>query len=282
MVNHEALIQLIEQERAKGISLTTLGFGGGNYNDQLMEQLADKGNGNYAYIDTLQEARKVLVDELASTLETIAGDVKIQVEFNPAQVAEHRLIGYVNRLLAREDFNNDRVDAGEVGAGHRVTALYEITLVGSPPRIDPLRYGAAPAVRGEASAKPEAAAAGEGETMTNATTANGIATSNATAVPTATELAFLKLRYKLPGQAESTLVSQAIATPSGQESASERLRFAAAVAAFGQYLRGGAALNGFTLVDILNLANGAKGEDASGYRAEFIGLIKLAQALQGA
>ncbi len=282
MVNHEALIQLIEQERAKGISLTTLGFGGGNYNDQLMEQLADKGNGNYAYIDTLQEARKVLVDELASTLETIAGDVKIQVEFNPAQVAEHRLIGYENRLLAREDFNNDRVDAGEVGAGHRVTALYEITLVGSPPRIDPLRYGAAPAVRGEASAKPEAAAAGEGETMTNATTANGIATSNATAVLTATELAFLKLRYKLPGQAESTLVSQAIATPSGQERASERLSFAAAVAAFGQYLRGSAALNGFTLVDILNLANGAKGEDASGYRAEFIGLIKLAQALQGA
>ncbi len=239
MVNHEALIQLIEQERAKGISLTTLGFGGGNYNDQLMEQLADKGNGNYAYIDTLQEARKVLVDELAATLVTIARDVKIQIEFNPAQVAEYRLIGYENRLLAREDFNNDRVDAGEVGAGHRVTALYEITLAGSPPRIEPLRYGAAPAARGEASAKPEAADAGDGETRTNATTANGIASRNANAVPTATELAFLKLRYKLPGQAESTLVSQAIATPSGQESASERLRFAAAVAAFGQYLRGG-------------------------------------------
>ena len=250
-VNHEALIQLIEQQRAKGISLTTLGFGGGNYNDQLMEQLADKGNGNYAYIDTLQEARKVLVDELASTLETIAGDVKVQIEFNPAQVTEYRLIGYENRLLAREDFNNDRVDAGEVGAGHRVTALYEITLAGQPPRIEPLRYGAVPVAAGETAA-------------------------------TGGELAFLKLRYKLPGHAESTLISQAIATPTGQESASERLRFAAAVAAFGQYLRGGTSLNGYTLADIVTLASGAKGEDASGYRAEFIGLIKLAQALQGA
>ena len=281
-VNHEALIQLIEQQRAKGISLTTLGFGGGNYNDQLMEQLADKGNGNYAYIDTLQEARKVLVDELASTLETIAGDVKVQIEFNPAQVTEYRLIGYENRLLAREDFNNDRVDAGEVGAGHRVTALYEITLAGQPPRIEPLRYGAVPAARAEASTEPEATAAREGASMTTATTANGIPAGNATAAPTATELAFLKLRYKLPGHAESTLISQAIATPTGQESASERLRFAAAVAAFGQYLRGGTSLNGYTLADIVTLASGAKGEDASGYRAEFIGLIKLAQALQGA
>ncbi len=281
-VNHEALIQLIEQQRAQGISLTTLGFGGGNYNDQLMEQLADKGNGNYAYIDTLQEARKVLVDELASTLETIAGDVKVQIEFNPAQVTEYRLIGYENRLLAREDFNNDRVDAGEVGAGHRVTALYEITLAGRPTRIEPLRYGTAPAIRGDVATKPEAADAGNGETMTNATTANGITTSNANALPTDTELAFLKLRYKLPGQTASTLISQTIATPTGQESASERLRFAAAVAAFGQYLRGGASLNGYTLADIVTLASGAKGEDASGYRAEFIGLIKLAQALQGA
>ena len=280
-VNHEALIQLIEQQRAKGISLTTLGFGGGNYNDQLMEQLADKGNGNYAYIDTLQEARKVLVDELASTLETIAGDVKVQIEFNPAQVTEYRLIGYENRLLSREDFNNDRLDAGEVGAGHRVTALYEITLAGQPPRIEPLRYGAVPAARVEAAAAPEATAGREGETKTTATTPNGIPTGHTTAVPTATELAFLKLRYKLPGQTESTLISQAIAIPSGQESASERLRFAAAVAAFGQYLRGGTGLNGYTLADIITLAGGAKGEDAAGYRAEFIGLVKLAQALGG-
>ena len=263
-VNHEALIQLIEQERAKGISLTTLGFGGGNYNDQLMEQLADKGNGNYAYIDTLQEARKVLVDELASTLETIAGDVKVQIEFNPAQVTEYRLIGYENRLLAREDFTNDRVDAGEVGAGHRVTALYEITLAGQPARIEPLRYGTIPDPAGESAA------------------ATTMESGTATATAMANELAFLKLRYKLPGQTTSNLVSQAIATPTGHESASERLRFAAAVAAFGQYLRGGAALNGFTLADIVTLASGAKGEDASGYRAEFIGLVKLAQALPGA
>ncbi len=263
MVNHEALVQLIEQHRAKGISLTTLGFGGGNYNDQLMEQLADKGNGNYAYIDTLQEARKVLVDELAATLETIAGDVKVQIEFNPAQVSEYRLIGYENRLLAREDFNNDRVDAGEVGAGHRVTALYEITLAGQPTRIEPLRYGAVPAPAEESAA------------------ATTMESGTATATAMANELAFLKLRYKLPGQTTSTLVSQAIATPTGQESASQRLRFAAAVAAFGQYLRGGAALNGFTLADIVTLASGAKGEDASGYRAEFIGLVKLAQALPG-
>ncbi|MGB4336926.1 MAG: VWA domain-containing protein [Chromatiaceae bacterium] len=277
MVNHEALIQLIEQERAKGISLTTLGFGGGNYNDQLMEQLADKGNGNYAYLDTLQEARKVLVDELASTLETIAGDVKLQIEFNPAQVAEYRLIGYENRLLAREDFNNDRVDAGEVGAGHSVTALYEITLAGSPPRIDPLRYGASSAAMGQTPARPESAAKAD-KTMTPAATDPAAANTAATAG----ELAFLKLRYKLPGQVESTLVTQALTAPSGQPEASERLRFAAAVAAFGQYLRGGATLNGLTLADIITLANGAKGEDASGYRAEFIGLARLAQVLPGA
>ncbi len=308
MVNHEALIQLIEQQRAKGISLTTLGFGGGNYNDQLMEQLADKGNGNYAYIDTLQEARKVLVDELASTLETIAGDVKVQIEFNPAQVAEYRLIGYENRLLAREDFNNDRVDAGEVGAGHRVTALYEITLAGSPPRIDPLRYGATGGVTDGTAfqvdvAQVEPVASVPGTTTPGVAAADtriahdtttapvllsdtllGIGNTPPTAKGTSTagELAFLKLRYKLPGQTASTLVTQAIATPTTEKSASERLRFAAAVAAFGQYLRGGMTLNGYSLADIITLANGAKGEDTSGYRAEFIGLVKLAKALSGA
>ena len=126
----------------RGVALTTLGFGTGNYNDQLMERLADAGNGNYAYIDTLSEARKVLVSQLSSTLFTIAKDVKIQVEFNPAEVLEYRLIGYENRMLAREDFNNDKVDAGEIGAGHRVTALYEVVPVGAKGRIDPLRYGA--------------------------------------------------------------------------------------------------------------------------------------------
>ncbi len=130
-VDFEMLKQLVEDRREQGIGLTTLGFGSGNYNDQLMEQLADAGNGNYAYIDTLSEARKALVDEMSSTLMTIAKDVKIQVEFNPATVAEYRLIGYENRALAREDFGNDKVDAGEIGAGHSVTAIYEIVLSGS-------------------------------------------------------------------------------------------------------------------------------------------------------
>ncbi len=121
-----------------GVALTTLGFGTGNYNEQLMERLADAGNGNYAYIDTLSEARKVLVSQLCSTLFTIAKDVKIQVEFNPTEVLEYRLIGYENRMLAREDFNNDKVDAGEIGAGHRVTALYEVVPVGAKGRVDPL------------------------------------------------------------------------------------------------------------------------------------------------
>ncbi|OQX47622.1 MAG: hypothetical protein B0D85_00975, partial [Candidatus Sedimenticola endophacoides] len=140
-VNHQALIDLVERQRGAGIALTTLGFGGGNYNDQLMEQLADHGNGNHAYIDSLLEAQKVLIDEMGATLHTLAGDVKIQIEFNPAQVAEYRLIGYENRALRREDFNNDEVDAGEIGAGHSVTALYEIALSGGAGRrTDPLRY----------------------------------------------------------------------------------------------------------------------------------------------
>ena len=142
IVNFEDLVDLAERERAGGVALTTLGFGTGNYNDQLLERLADAGNGNYAYVDTLSEARKVLVSELSSTLFTIAKDVKIQVEFNPAEVREYRLIGYENRMLAREDFNNDKVDAGEIGAGHRVTALYEIVPAGGKGSVDPLRYGA--------------------------------------------------------------------------------------------------------------------------------------------
>ncbi len=163
--NFEALKNLVEEKRKTGVSLTTLGFGSGNYNDHLMEQLADAGNGNYAYIDTLNEARKVLVEQMSATLQTIAKDVKIQIEFNPDVVAEYRLIGYENRILAREDFNNDQVDAGEIGAGHTVTAVYEIALAGSSgQRVDPLRY----------------------QTEDRADKA------------TASELAFLRLRYKAP------------------------------------------------------------------------------------
>jgi len=174
-VDFEALVDMAERQRATGVELTTLGFGTGNYNDQLMERLADAGNGNYAYIDTLSEARKVLVSQLTSTLFTIARDVKIQVEFNPAEVVEYRLIGYENRMLAREDFNNDKVDAGEIGAGHRVTALYEVVPAGAKGRVDPLRYG--PPARKAAS--------------------NG-------------ELAHVRLRYKMPNAETSQLLEYPI------------------------------------------------------------------------
>ncbi len=248
-VNHDALIDMIETQRKQGIALTTLGFGDGNYNDQLMEQLADHGNGNYAYIDSLMEARKVLVEELGSTLQTVAKDVKIQIEFNPAVVAEYRLIGYENRVLAREDFNNDKVDAGEIGAGHSVTALYEVTLVGSGgERIAPTRYG-----------------------------------SNSKVAPTHSgEVAMLKLRYKLPEESSSRLVKAAVLKESivnKLQQNSDDFRFAAAVAAFGQLLRGGKYLQQFGYDEIISLARGSLGGDASGYRAEMMRLAALARDL---
>ncbi len=247
-VNHEQLMDLIEQQRAKGITLTTLGFGQGNYNDYLMEQLADKGNGNYAYIDTINEAQKVLVDELGATLETIARDVKIQIEWNPAVVAEYRLIGYENRQLAREDFNNDKVDAGDIGAGHSVTALYEVTLVdGDTHRLDPLRY------------------ASRSETQENRD-----------------ELAFLRLRYKKPEGAKSRLIEQPIRTRDMVQNiaaTSEAYRFSAAVAGFGQLLRGGKYTEQFGYAAVAELARGARGEDRFGYRGEFVRLVKLAASL---
>jgi len=215
-----------------------------------MEQLADAGNGNYAYIDNLNEAQKVLVDEISSTLNTIAKDVKIQIEFNPAVVAEYRLIGYENRILKREDFSNDQVDAGEIGAGHTVTALYEIPLLGSGgERIETLRYGEnKPLPKGQFS----------------------------------DELAFLRLRYKAPDGDTSKLLEwpilrQAIIKTVNQTS--QRFRFSAAVAAFGQQLRGSQYLLQFSYDDILNLAQGAKGQDSFGYRAELIKLVKLAKSL---
>jgi len=242
-VNFEALIDLVERQRDSGIALTTLGFGQGNYNDHLMEQLADAGNGNHAYIDNLNEARKVLVDELTSTLMMIAKDVKIQIEFNPAVVAEYRLIGYENRMLEREDFNNDAVDAGDIGAGHTVTALYEIALVGSGgERVDPLRY------------------------QTEAPAGNP-----------AGEMAFLRLRYKAPDEDVSQLIEQPIEFDADSEM-SPRLAWAASVAAFGQHLRGGQYLEGFDLAEIQALAQPARGEDPFGYRAEFIQLLRLAES----
>ncbi len=246
-VDQAALETLIESERASGIALSTLGFGTGNYNDELAERLADLGNGNHAYIDTAREARKVLVEEMGSTLLTIAGDVKIQVEFNPATVAEYRLIGYENRALAREDFDNDRVDAGDIGAGHDVTALYEIALVGSGGEaIAPLRYGKRAPAR------------------TNLDE----------------ELAWLKLRYKRPGDDTSVLVETPISRAQFVATPTERLRFAAAVAAFGDLLRGGEHTGNFGWSRVAQLARNARGRDAGGYRDEFMRLVEQARALQ--
>jgi Ca-activated chloride channel family protein len=249
VTDFEMLKDMVERYRETGIELTTLGFGGGNYNEALLEQLADYGNGNAFYIDTLNEARKVLVEELSSTLYTIAKDVKIQVEFNPAVVAEYRLIGYENRQLKTEDFKNDKVDAGDIGAGHTVTAIYEVVLVGSEGvHIDPLRYGGG-----------ETANAGD---------------------PNAAEFAYLKLRYKLPGEDTSTLMEipllRADLQGSSLETASADFKFAAAVAGFAQLLRGGTYMGDFDYGDVIALARGAKGEDPFGYRAEFVQLAELA------
>lgn len=253
-VNFEALKDLVEEKRKTGISLTTLGFGTGNYNDHLMEQLADAGNGNYAYIDTLNEAQKVLLDEMSSTLNTIAKDVKIQVEFNPAVVAEYRLIGYENRTLKREDFNNDKIDAGEIGAGHTVTALYEVTLNNSQVRaVDPLRYASVKSIKQNSSS----------ELYSN-------------------ELAHLRLRYKEPTGSESKLIEQVIQTDdieTGLENTSDRYRFSASVAGFAQLLRGGKHTEDFNYDDVLKLAREARGKDSFGYRGEFISLVNLTRSL---
>ena len=251
-VDQRALLDLIERERESGISLTTLGFGSGNFNDRLMEQLADHGNGNYAYIDTLLEAQKVLVEQVGGTLLTLARDVKVQVEFNPARVAEYRLVGYENRALRREDFNNDRVDAGELGAGHSVVALYELSLVGGKGSlIDRLRYGAARAEK--------------------ATTHDD-------------ELAYVKLRYKAPEGGPSSLLAFAVggdALSGSLADSTNDFRFSSAVAAFAEHLRGSVHLNGFSYQDILALARGSRGEDGQGYRSDFLRLVALAESLDG-
>jgi Ca-activated chloride channel family protein len=246
------LKHLVEERRAAGISLTTLGFGRGNFNDALMNELAEIGDGNSAYIDTALEARKVLVDQLGGTLMTIAKDVKIQVEFSP-RVAEYRLIGYESRMLAREDFNNDAKDAGEIGAGHSVTALYELTLAGSgAPAIDPPRY-AHPA-------------------------------SDSSAGPVhADELAFVKLRYKRPDEARSRLLTRVVRAADADASlsgSSEDFRFAAAVAAFGQRLARNPQLGNYGYADLIRLAEGARGRDAHGYREEFLRLARMAESLE--
>ncbi|MEM7519435.1 MAG: VWA domain-containing protein [Pseudomonadota bacterium] len=235
-----ALKSYIADQRDSGTYLSVLGFGRGNLDDLTMQALAQNGNGQAAYIDTLSEAQKVLVDQLSGALFPIADDAKIQVEFNPAKVAEYRLIGYETRALRREDFNNDQVDAGDIGAGHQVTALYEITPVGSPAILnDPLRY------------------------ETNAQT------------PTrADELGFLRIRTKAPGAAQSDLIETPI-----REEATAAPGFASAIAGFGQLLRGGTYLGDWSFADAIALADETKGDDPFGYRAEALRLMRLAESL---
>jgi Ca-activated chloride channel family protein len=244
---------MVEEKRRSGVSLSTLGFGEGNYREDLMEQLADAGDGNYSYIDTLNEAHKVLVEEASSTLSIVARDVKIQVEFNPAVVTEYRLIGYENRALAREDFRNDRVDAGEIGAGHTVTALYELVPVGKPGLLGESRYSLS-------------------QTPSPSTPAQV-----AEGTRHADEIGMLRLRYKSPSGGASQELAAPIANTVRE--AGEDLRFAAAVAAFGQELRGGRYLGDFAYARIAALADGARGRDPFGYRGEFVRLVKLAGAL---
>lgn len=247
----EQLKKMVEAQRRTGISLSTLGFGTGNYNEQLMEQIADVGDGAYSYVDNLMEGHKVLVSEMTSTLATIARDVKVQIEFNPALVQEYRQIGYENRQLRREDFHNDQVDAGDIGAGHTVTALYELTLTGARGAIDALRYGT--------------------------TSSTGAARSGGLAE----ELAHLRLRYKRPGQSRSELIETPIRREAMRplDQADADFRFATAVAGFGQVLRGGRHTGGWTVADARVLAAGSLGDDRFGYRGEFLRLAGLAQAL---
>ena len=253
LTDQGALTRLIEEKAQSGVFLSVLGFGVGNYQDSTLEKLADQGNGNYASIDTLQEARKVLIEEIHSTLVTIAKDVKIQIEFNPLQVAAYRLVGYENRLLSQEDFNDDTKDAGEIGAGHTVTALYEIVPVGQEAgvgSVDALRYQR------------------RTETTEQATTG---------------ELLTLKLRYKDPETTQSQLL-ELVVRDSGREyaRASEDFKFAAAVASFGMLLRESPHQGTTTLESVLELAEEGQGADAHGYRSEFLELVRKARGLIGA
>lgn len=245
------LVRLIEEQRKSGVFLSVLGFGRGNLNDAMMEQIADKGNGNYAYIDTVAEAHKVLVEQAGATLVTIAKDVKIQVEFNPAEVASYRLIGYVNRKLAHADFNDDKKDAGEIGAGHTVTALYEVvpSHVAVPTGVDALRYQKA------TSLSPEAFGG---------------------------DLMNVKIRYKAPDGDQSTLISFPIRDSDRNLAAtSETFRFSAAVAGFGMLLRGSPHKGNANYPAMRTLAESARGSDPHGRRRELISLIDRAAQLSG-
>ncbi|MBC7902811.1 MAG: VWA domain-containing protein [Gemmatimonadaceae bacterium] len=245
----DELVTMVEKKREGGVFLSVLGYGMGNYKDDKMQQLADKGNGNHSYIDNISEAKKVLVNEFGSTLFTIAKDVKIQIEFNPTLVQAYRLVGYENRVLAAEDFNNDKKDAGELGSGHTVTALYEIIPAGVKDqftqKVDSLKYQqTAPVV-----------------------------------FSSSKELMTVKLRYKKPDGDKSALIVKT-AFDNGQASVtSENFRFSAAVAEFGMLLRGSSFKQSSSFDQVLSLARSAKGEDINGYRAEFIRLVQAAGSL---
>jgi Ca-activated chloride channel homolog len=245
----ELLEKLIAKKRQTGIYLSILGFGGGNLNDLLMQKLAQAGNGNAAYVDSVIEAKKVLIDEIGTTLIPVANDVKVQVEFNPAVVAEYRLIGYETRLLKRPDFNDDRVDAGEVGSNHSVTAVYEVTSPASPARLmDDLRYG-------------------EGRRDSRSVNQN--------------EVAWLRLRYKLPGAAESRMIEQPVPAAIGTtfDKAADDARFAAAIAGFGRLLRQDPSLGAFGFEDVHRIVRSARGTDPNGHRSEFMRLVEMAATL---
>jgi Ca-activated chloride channel family protein len=259
ITNQSDLISLIEEKAKTGVFLSVLGFGMGNYKDSNLEKLADKGNGNYAYIDTLNEAQKVLVDQMGGTLMTIAKDVKIQIEFNPAEVNAYRLVGYENRILAKEDFNDDTKDAGEIGAGHTVTAFYEIVPLGVEvdlPPVDPLKYQPQWDDEGD-----EGGEADEGD-------ASG-------------EMMTVKLRYKPPASDKSRLIEVPV-TDDGLllADASDDFAFAASVASFGMLLRGSEHARDLTYDAVLELAQTSLGEDRNGYRAEFVDLVHKAMSIQ--
>jgi Ca-activated chloride channel family protein len=243
--SNAAMERLIEEEKKSGVYLTVLGFGMGNYKDSKLETLSNKGNGNYAYIDTITEAKKVLVNEFGGTLFTIAKDVKLQIEFNPAHVQAYRLIGYENRMLKNEDFNNDKKDAGDLGSGHTVTALYEIIPAGVESKffkIDELKYQ---------TSKIDPSARRSKELMT------------------------VKFRYKNPDEEVSKLITHPLmdeAVP--LEKTSDNFRWSAAVAGFGMLLRDSEYINHFTYNDVIQLAQGARGADSEGYRIEFIRMVK--------
>jgi len=251
ITNRAELKSYIERKRKTKIFLSVLGFGQGNYNDALMQDLAQNGNGTAAYIDNLNEARKVLVDEANSTLFIIAKDVKIQVEFNPDKVHDYRLIGYETRMLRREDFKNDQVDAGDVGSGHSVTAIYEITPVESMEKlVDPLRY------------QPQ----------------------KKKIEKVSSEYAFVKIRYKLPDAETSNLITKPVGSNLEYDTLSKTppdMRFAISVAAFGQILRNNPYTRKFNYDDVLKLAEPARGRDSFGYRSEFLNLVRLAKSARG-